>query len=979
MPTFPASVDLSDLTGVGFSFSTVPLNFNGKFSAEVSSAGDVNGDGFADILIGAGYDGIYGASYVVFGNASGFDGTVDLSTVSGTTGFRMFGGGFGHGLSVASAGDMNGDGFADVAVTTVPTFGQNATYVVFGKATGFVDNLDVTTLSAKDGFKVVGANSSSYDGEVASAGDVNGDGFDDLFLKSEGAAKNYVLFGAATGLGTSINVATLDGTNGFSITSVASQSFNHIGSAGDFNGDGFADLIFSNDGDSGDSALGWGDAYVIFGKASGFAANINTSTLDGGNGFRMEGFGGASDSFATGSSVSSAGDVNGDGFDDMIVGAKSGLALGDSSKAYIVFGKASGFSSSLLLSDLDGTNGFALVGSGRFALTGYSVAAAGDVNGDGFADLIVGAPGENASYVVYGKASGFAASIWATDLDGTDGFKLSGDPAGGGGSSVASAGDINGDGAPDLIIASLSGTTHVVYGIPAEDTTVTDVGSSRLDVMYGGMLDDNLIGLAGNDRLYGLAGDDVLSGGNGNDVLAGGAGDDNMAGGAGIDTAYFAAAQSGVAANLATGRASGTSTGTDAMSGIENLTGSSFNDVLTGNAAVNVLTSGVGNDKLDGGLGADVMIGDIGNDTYYVDNLGDAVTEAVGGGIDTVRTTLSTYTLGSDVERLAYIGSGNFVGIGNALANVLTGGAGTDTLSGLAGDDVLDGGTGADGMTGGADNDTYYVDDAGDAVTEIAGGGMDTVRATWSTYTLTSEVERLEFAGSGNFVGAGNELANRLTGGAGNDTLSGHDGDDVLNGGTGADGMTGGADNDTYYVDDAGDAVTEIAGGGIDTVLTTLSSYMLTSEVDRLTFTGAGNFVGTGNEIANRVTGGAGDDTLDGGAGNDKLTGGGGSDTFVFSTALHARTNLDAIVDFNVAGDSIGLSQGIFAALGAGPLSEDEFFIGAAAHDADDRIIYNDVTGRLSYDADGSGAGAATQFAALAPGLALTHDHLFII
>jgi Ca2+-binding RTX toxin-like protein len=142
--------------------------------------------------------------------------------------------------------------------------------------------------------------------------------------------------------------------------------------------------------------------------------------------------------------------------------------------------------------------------------------------------------------------------------------------------------------------------------------------------------------------------------------------------------------------------------------------------------------------------------------------------------------------------------------------------------------------------------------------------------------------------GVGNIAGNGNELANVITGNAGNnalsgnggnDTLIGNAGNDTLNGGTGADAMTGGAGNDTYVVDDTGDTVTESAGGGIDLVQTTLNSYALGPEVENLTFTGAGNFAGTGNTLANAITGGAGDDTLVGGGGNDTLNGGGGNDT----------------------------------------------------------------------------------------------------
>ncbi|WP_160320311.1 calcium-binding protein, partial [Rhizobium ecuadorense] len=150
------------------------------------------------------------------------------------------------------------------------------------------------------------------------------------------------------------------------------------------------------------------------------------------------------------------------------------------------------------------------------------------------------------------------------------------------------------------------------------------------------------------------------------------------------------------------------------------------------------ITGGAGNDTLNGGAGADSLIGGAGNDTYIVDNAGDIVTEAANEGIDTVRTTLASYTLGSDVENLSFAGTGTFAGTGNNLANTITGGAATDTLSGDAGNDTLDGGAGADSLIGGLGDDTYIVDNAGDTVTEAADEGTDTVRTALANYTLGS-------------------------------------------------------------------------------------------------------------------------------------------------------------------------------------------------------------------------------------------------
>nr|WP_324730758.1 calcium-binding protein [Pseudomonas sp. IT1137] len=408
------------------------------------------------------------------------------------------------------------------------------------------------------------------------------------------------------------------------------------------------------------------------------------------------------------------------------------------------------------------------------------------------------------------------------------------------------------------------------------DTVRTSLASYTLvanveNLIFSGSGNFTGIGNALDNTIVGGAGDDTLIGGAGNDIMAGGAGNDTYevtdlgdvvveGTGAGTDTVWTSLASYALSAN------------------VENLFfGGSGNFTGTGNALDNTIVGGAGDDTLIGGAGNDIMAGGAGNDTYEVTDLGDVVVEAAGAGTDTVRTSLATYTLGANVENLLFVGSGNFVGIGNALANTIVGGAGNDTLIG---------GAGADIMAGGAGNDTYEVTDLGDVVAELAGEGTDTVWTSLASYTLGANVENLFFGGSGNFTGIGNALDNTIVGGAGDDTLIG---------GSGADTMAGGAGNDTYEVTDLGDVVSEGAGAGTDSVWTSLASYTLSANVENLFFGGSGNFVGTGNALNNVIAGGAGNDTLIGGNGDDVLIGGLGDDTFMFAAGF----GNDLIMDFD--------------------------------------------------------------------------------
>ncbi|MCP8937229.1 family 16 glycosylhydrolase [Alsobacter sp. SYSU M60028] len=381
-----------------------------------------------------------------------------------------------------------------------------------------------------------------------------------------------------------------------------------------------------------------------------------------------------------------------------------------------------------------------------------------------------------------------------------------------------------------------------------------------------------LNGTASADKLFGNDGADVITAGDGNDTVLAAAGNDSLDGGAGDDR----------------------------------------------------LIGGMGDDTISGGSGVNYLAGGVGNDTYIVNQTGDTFYEIANGGFDTVVTGLSAYTLTGYLDAVRYTGSGAFKGNGNPLANLLVSGAGADTLVGAAGDDTLDAGAGNDRMDGGTGKDVYVAGHGGQDFVVSFGLAEDRIDVSALHFTSLAEAINgatvningqvvLHFGAESLTLGGVSKVAQltdahfifeapapaptdttstttptttetavvadpTIYGTNGNDSLVGTSGNDRMDGLLGNDTLSGGAGDDVYVVSSAGKTIVEKSGGGTDTVETSLASYTLSGYVENLTYTGTGDFKGTGSGLANVITGGGGVDSLVGGNGNDSLFGAGGND-----------------------------------------------------------------------------------------------------
>jgi Ca2+-binding RTX toxin-like protein len=938
---FPANLELTALDGSnGFQIRGAAEYDYAGFS--VSRAGDINGDGIDDLIIGA-----YGAdtngsnsgtSYVVFGSHMPFTATVELSALDGSNGFQIRGAAAGDqsGYSVSAAGDMNGDGIDDLIVGAPyadPNGSNSGTgYVVFGSQLAFPPILELLTLDGSNGFQIRGEAAGDQSGfSVSGAGDINGDGIDDLIIGTNGAGTNgssYVVFGSQTAFAAAVELSSLDGSNGFKIIGAAAGDLSgkSVSRAGDVNGDGIDDLIIGASG-AAPNGPSSGASDVVFGSQMPFAATVELATLNGSNGFQISGAAAGDNS---GYSVSAAGDINGDGIDDLIIGAPYADPNGSNSGAgYVVFGSRTAFAANLNLSALYGSNGFQINGEAPGDQAGTSVSAAGDINGDGIADLIIGAPysapnGTNsgAGYVLFGQRTVANAAPVLASIE-TAPLPYAPQSAAIAITSALTIGDVDS--------ANLTGAVIQITGGYKTGDVLAFATIGSISGVYNGA---GTLTLSGTDTVanYEAALRTVTYSSSTLDAAA--------------RTVSFTV-DDGQSANNLSNTVSRTIGGYAQRVGTAVLVyGTTAGDTITVSEAANltVVVNGVSTDFNPAGLTALAIYGHNGNDTIQINSLTSPVALYAFGqnGSDTI-------TVAAGVTRNTVLsgGGGDDIITGGGGNDFITGGDGSDQLNGGTGNDLLRGGDGNDTLTGGPGNDIYGFSAASsgvetDTVVAANGDGSDALNFSQMTtdvvVDLTSDtalatmLNRMVitgaagqaanivnvYGGSGNDTISGNDASNRmygnggndiLNGGNGNDVLSGGQGDDTLDGGEGNDTLRGGAGDDTYTFTDTianqDDFVIEQVNEGTDlldfSAITSIVTANLSSLINGKILAamahrlvrpglagqaanfenvagGSGNDVITGNAAANVLAGGAGNDTLNGGDGKNIFIGGTGAD-----------------------------------------------------------------------------------------------------
>jgi hypothetical protein len=455
--------------------SSVDASFWGEDIADnsgmvIAFAGDVNGDGYDDILIGAPADeeggNNAGQTYLIFGKATGWAMDKDLSAADAS--FWGENANDYSGSSIAGVGDVNGDGFDDILIgapySTVNQSMEGKAYLIFGRSTGWTRDTDLSLSNAS----FYGEEPDNYAGwAIAGVGDVNGDGFDDMLLgapsydgESWFKGKTYLLFGKASGWAQDTNLSGTEAS--FVGENLGDSSGSAVAGAGDVNGDGLDDFLigaYLND-EGGDAA---GQTYLFFGNTTGWDNDTNLSKADAS-------FWGENPSDVSGFSLAGAGDVNGDGFNDILIGAYGNCYSGSQAgQTYLIFGNSSGWS---MDTDLSASNA-SFTGEGANHLSGRVIAGTGNVNGDGFEDILIGAPWNpevgayaGQTYLLLGKQSGWAMHKSLSTANASFRGESANDISG---YAVAGGADVNGDSYDDILI-----------GAYADDDGGTDAGQTYL-------------------------------------------------------------------------------------------------------------------------------------------------------------------------------------------------------------------------------------------------------------------------------------------------------------------------------------------------------------------------------------------------------------------------------------------------------------------------------------------------------------------
>lgn len=432
-------------------------------------------------------------------HAQAFPSMVFLADLDGHNGFRIEGDLFSKtGNSVSNAGDMNGDGIDDILIgaswrSPNDMARAGTIYVIYGKNEEYPAVLEPSDLDVNSGFIINGnAALDAFGASTSGQIDFNGDGFDDILVSApgtdpdgiNGAGTSYIIFGSSNGFPLEVRISEMSENQIIKFNGAApgDKSGGAASRAGDVNCDGIDDIIIGAR-YADPNGRNSGSAYIIFGNETTNSSNIDLSQLDGTDGFRIDG---VSLHNQLGYDVSDLGDINNDSCDDMAVSAPTSNSSNTSTvgKTYIVFGQAESHGPSIEATLLDGKNGFSITGTTSNERSGYSVAAVGDINGDGIADIgisnrevMYGHDSYCNAYIIFGQAEAFPADTSLDVLDGSNGFKMTikSDSC-----IINGADDINNDGIDDILVSSpffsentfFAGEVYVVYGKSNHDSNI---------------------------------------------------------------------------------------------------------------------------------------------------------------------------------------------------------------------------------------------------------------------------------------------------------------------------------------------------------------------------------------------------------------------------------------------------------------------------------------------------------------------------